>query len=854
VPGRLDVPDGGGRGTGVWRPDRRLRSQLTSSLPHKTLDDLGWPRLVAALAQRAATARGQERCRGLLPSLDAAAAGAVLDAAEELRAAAAERDSPPLGGIADLRAALARVEKEGVLEGVDLVAVAATARALARLGRWLRAGREKRLALAARAGRVADLVPLAARIESCFDERAALRDDASEALAGLRAEVAGMHERVRARIQSYLVDPALEPLLQDKFWTVRAERYVLPVKVEERRKVPGIVHDTSQTGATAFVEPEAVVELNNRLKIAAADVAREERRILAELSARVAAEAADLEEAAGAAEEVDALWARARLADELGATRPRVAAAQDDDRLELPGARHALLVLGGADVVANDLAVGGAARALVVSGPNAGGKTIALKTIGLAALMVRAGLAVPARAGAQVPVFDHVLSDIGDEQDLERDLSTFSARLLNLQRALGAARTGMLALLDELAVGTEPEQGAALAGAALEALVGRGAVVVATTHYGRVKALAAADGRMVNASFALDPERRRPTYRLTTGVPGVSSAFEIAESLGMEAAVVERARVLAGEGGGGGLERAIGSLAEERDALAATRAALEKERRALEHEREALKLKRSALDNQERKTLTGKRRELGEAIDRAAEALKRATAELRQASVSAAPGAGLGAAAGAAAGAASAAARAAIAGAKDAVRAAEAEEVPATPVGGEPLPAAEVRPGVEVQVAGLGAVGVVREVNGDRVVVEAAGKRLEARQGMLLRPPARAQRRAGTARAKVAASGGAAAGAGGAVAGAGAVLTPRSTENTLDLRGMRVEDALGELERFLDRALREQHDAVYVLHGHGTGAVKQATRDLLRRRAAWCTFRPGDPAEGGDGVTVVVLA
>ncbi len=384
-----------------------------------------------------------------------------------------------------------------------------------------------------------------------------------------------MRDELERALERLLDASDVAPHLQDRYFTQRDDRYVLPIRVDGRSRVRGLVHGSAQSGQTVFVEPEALVELNNRLKLAEWEVLEEERRILEELSAEVEAQMSAIQINLEVLAHLDLVDACARLAIDLRATPPELAAA--DEALDLRRARHPLIELAGRRCVPNDIVLP-AGHALVISGPNAGGKTVALKIAGLLSWMAKTGLHVPAQEGSCLPIFDVVRCDVGDAQSLERDLSTFSAHVQTLLGDLAAAKPGVLVLLDEIAGGTDPGEGAALAQAVLEALVETGAMVIATTHYDRLRLLPTADSRFINASVGFDLERLQPTFTLTIGIPGgVGGAGGRAAPSGSTARSVIARQTLSGEGPRGLEQLLLQDLEAERAKLSAARERAEAE-------------------------------------------------------------------------------------------------------------------------------------------------------------------------------------------------------------------------------------------------------------------------------------
>ncbi len=525
-----------------------------------TLVDLGWDKLLAELTKRARSRRGATLCAAIGP-LDIDAALARQREIGEARALRDEAQPMPLDGVHDLADALSRSEKGGALEPAALVDIASTLRAGAAAKRHVLKRRAIAPGLSGRAVLIDELDELASMLERAFrggstEEGGSesgptgprLADGASPALSSLRRRTRQIREELERALDRLLDASEVAPHLQDRYFTLREDRYVLPIRVEARAKVRGIVHGGSQSGQTVFVEPEALVELNNRKKLADWEVLEEERRILMELSAEVEAQMPAIQVNLEVLAQLDLVDACARLAIDLRAAPPELI--DRNGELDLRRARHPLMELSGKRCVPNDLIVGGG-QALVLSGPNAGGKTVALKIAGLLSWMARAGLHVPAQEGSRVPMFEVVRCDVGDAQSIERDLSTFSAHVQSLRAYLAVARPGALILLDEIAGGTDPGEGASLAQAVLEALVERGATVIATTHYDRLRLLPTSDARFKNASVGYDLEQLQPTFTLTLGIPGASAALSVARRLGLDprSAIVQarsRAKVRVG--------------------------------------------------------------------------------------------------------------------------------------------------------------------------------------------------------------------------------------------------------------------------------------------------------------------
>jgi DNA mismatch repair protein MutS2 len=803
-----------------------------TTLRDKTLGDLGWPRLLEHLAERTHTERG-ERVARALPLFEhrADAEGRIAETAEA-RLLFQLGEPLPFGGIREVGELLSRVQKGGVLAAEELVAVAETVLGIASLRRHLGHRQAQAPLLSALTAPVRELVHVSGPILDSIGEGAKLLDHASPALGPLRRKVAELHQELTRRVEGLLQDPAIAPYLQDRFYTQREERYVVPLRTDARSQVKGIVHGTSQSGQTLFVEPEEIVDRNNRLKIAESDVAEEERRILGELSAYVREEVPAIELGLEVATLLDVISAAARLAEALSASAPTIDQPPDGKgQLKLLEVRHPLMVLAGRECVQNDLALA-PGQGFILSGPNAGGKTVALKSAGLAALMVRAGLQVPAQVGSVVPWYTTILCDIGDDQSLDRNLSTFSAHLLHIAELVAIADPTSLLLIDELAVGTEPEQGAALAQAALEALADRGAHVIVTTHYERLKALAAADARFVNASVGFDPQAMRPTFRLHVGIPGSSGALALAERMGLPTALVERARDLLGPQNQS-LEELLAALASERRRLEDECAAAITVRRAAEVARREAEATLTSVKAREKELRKGLFDEAATAVRRAQHEADQLQTLLRKAQKAQKHE-----------GAPLTEIKATLAELKSGIRAHAPE--PAGPEG-HPLAPGEAAPGLRVVLPRMGGRGEVVDVLPDgRVLVQLGSLRTTASLADLRRDEAKPRRARPAEMAPRAVERA-------ALPAEDTLADCRTIDNTLDVRGTRVDEALAAFDHFVDDALLVPRQVIYVVHGHGTGALRAAIREHAKLHPAVTRSTPGTGRDGGEGVTLVWL-
>ncbi|MEZ4368470.1 MAG: Smr/MutS family protein [Kofleriaceae bacterium] len=766
----------------------------------KTLADLSWDVVVGAWAQRCATARGAQAVRAHPLFDDPAAARNRVAEISEARQLAASGAALPLGGIADVAGAVARVRKAAALEAAELVAVAETGRALTRLRAHLRGRGEVAPRLAERGHALLDLGHVYLPILDAFDADGRLVDHASDALGPLRRALAAITTQLDRRMEGMLSDERFAPYLQDGYYTQRDDRYVLPIRTDGKGFVRGIVHGTSQSGQTLFIEPDEIVELNNRKKLAECDVADEERRILARFSGWIAEEADGFDAGLAIAETLDVIAAAAVLADDLVASAPVI---DDAPRLALLHARHPLMLLAQRRCVANDLELA-AGHTLVISGPNAGGKTVALKAAGLAALMARAGLHVVAESGSVVGWFTDVRTDVGDAQSLEHDLSTFTGHIVNLGQMLAAAGPGLLVLIDEIAVGTDPEQGAALAQATLEALATAGATVIVTTHYERLKVLGATDPRFANAAVGYDLARMAPTFKLLPGTPGSSGALAVARRTGLPAGIVERAQAWLGDGGVR-VDELLATLVDQRRRLEEERVAVLDELEAVEAERAAAQRtrfdERAEQQVRSRPTLRGARSTGGW---RPAASWIRSAASCGAAKLDAT--------------AVQARARRIAVVAGEVARREPApvhrqggrrdgELVVGAPVivpslgGRATIAAPPVRGKVEVQLGRMRALVEVAEVQVDRhrAAQRAARPAPAAEASAATAPPVALVDARGDGRANA-----------------------RTVDTTLDVRGQRADEAVAAVERFIDEGLVTARESLFVVHGHGTGALRTA--------------------------------
>ena len=793
-------------------------------LDDKTLETLEFPLVLERLARHTAFSAGREAALALRPVSDRETV--VRRQRETAEAVQLDRIGAdvPLGGAHDVRALARGAERGQALSASEMMQVAATVRASQQVQRALARLSSEAPLLATVAGRIAALGPVRIVIEEALDDRGEVIDSASPELRTIRRERGEVHERLQQRMQAMLNSPAIRAALQDAIVTLRDGRYVLPVRSEARGAVRGVVHDSSASGATIFVEPMAVVDLGNRWRELQAQERHEVDRILREISAAIGAAADDLLDAVERLAQLDVALAKARLAKALdaralaqpGLDQPWLVDAPSE--LRLVEARHPLL---GGEVVPVTIAVGDGYRALLITGPNTGGKTVALKTAGLLCAMALAGLPVPAQEGTHVPVYEQLFADIGDEQSIEQSLSTFSGHITAIVDIIERAGPRSLVLLDELGAGTDPAEGGALAIAIVDRLVAAGAALIATTHHAELKLYAHQNEAVMNASVEFDVETLSPTYHLRIGLPGQSNALAIAAGLGMPPDVVEQAQA-----GVSTDEREMESLlgelrsqltaAEERaEHAAADRDEAERVRTDLERQLRELVAESDQMREQARERVHAEVRDAERLLDRMrrrveAARLEQAAADLERAREAAA----------------------ALEPDVDDRERPPREQPPAVTVA-PPAPDVELRTGLAVWLRGIPSPGEVltEPDESGEFDVQLGALRTRARVQQVERVDERSP----------------------AEVPAGTPPPPPPMADEIEVRGQRVDEALPAVEQYLDRAARAGHSRVRLIHGRGTGTLRRAVRELLEHHPLVSRFETADRGEGGEGVTVAFL-
>jgi DNA mismatch repair protein MutS2 len=793
----------------------------------KTLQTLEFPKILERLARYCAFPASTEKARQLQPTADIEEARSRQAATREAYSLLTTHPDQTIGGARDVRAAVDLANHGGVLLPNDLLDIKSTliaARTLARL--FERLGPQLPI-LTNIASQLPPPLGLIDTITRTISERGEILDTASEKLGNIRRDLRIAHERLLGKLQRMVGDPRNAPFLQEALITQRDGRYVLPLRAEFKGRIKSIVHDQSASGATLFVEPLSVVELNNEyreLQLAERD---EERRIFTDLSHQVGSHTVEILQTVDTIAELDLAFAKAKYADELRAFEPVLQPIRPSRDSHHPGttirlyqARHPLL--DPQSVVAVDVELDQQTYAMVITGPNTGGKTVTLKTIGLLALMAQAGLHIPVDSGSEISVFHDIYADIGDEQSIEQSLSTFSSHITNIIRILQKSDRRSLIILDELGAGTDPQEGAALARALLTHLLERGITTLVTTHHPELKAYAHTTQGVVNASVEFDLETLRPTYHLTIGLPGRSNALAIAQRLGMPGEIITSARAEL-DPTDLRTEDLLDEIHRQRDLSRQARQAAEQARDQASKLRAELAERLEAIEDERRQVLEKAHSEAGAEV----QALQEELRELRRMLTRARQP-------------------------LDALRIVEQkvaalEETIETPVerqvprlGETPL-YRPVRLGDKVRLRTLHTHGVVTSIGEEEAEIQVGILRVRTRLADL-QPVAESDQTAQPEPTP-----------GMDFMKPSQTDLPASPGFELDLRGRRADDAMEALERYLDSAYLAGLPFVRIIHGKGTGKLRQAVRQALQNHPHVGTFEAGGDKEGGDGVTVAKL-
>jgi len=785
----------------------------------KALETLEYPKIIQRLADRCHFSASREKALALHPST-------TMEEVETLQAETAEavrllsyHPGTTIGGARDLRPLMEDAARGILLEPEALLKVKYSLIAARDLKRFMADVEKEYPHLLEISSHLPGSLGLVDAITRAISDEGEIKDSASEDLARIRRELRQQHDRLRERMESMIHSSQISKYLQEPIFTQRGGRYVLPIRADAKGKVRGIVHDKSTSGATLYLEPERMVEANNRHRQLKVDEREEERRVLSALSRLVADKAKELKEMVETQAYFDLALARGRFAGDLDAHRPTLCPFPEDQQGKHPGvvlrlysARHPLLPRD--EVVPIDVSLDEDTYALIITGPNTGGKTVTLKTVGLLACMAQSGLHIPAAAGSEISLFKNVFADIGDEQSIEQSLSTFSSHITNIIHILEKATPHSLVILDELGAGTDPQEGAALARALMNHILGRGITTLVTTHHPALKAYAHTTPGVVNASVEFDLETLQPTYHLTVGLPGRSNALAIARRLGLRDDIVSEARQKINPADVQA-DDLLDEIRRQRKMAEEARQAAEKARRDAEDKRQELAQRLRDIEDERHHILEEVRRrardevedlrnevlhikervereeEAGEEVQEVEEKLEQVEEELSQ---------------------------------------------PVEPRRPDVVPARKEGPilvGSRVYIRSLDQMGVVESVDGGQAEVQVGNMRVRADVEDLEPTEEKVPEQKETT---------------------STVRKPKdisSPGTEIDLRGQRVDEALRNLEYYLDKAYVAGLPWVRIIHGKGTGRLRSAVRKELKSHSQVEEFERGDLNEGGDGVTVV---
>ena len=796
-----------------------------SELYDKSIRTLELPAVLEVLAQKAVSEAARERCRKLYPSSDLDEVRRLLDETDAARTRLGLYGSPAFSGVKDVSAALTRADHGGMLNTRELLDIAGLLTASRRVSEYDRDRQGEATVLDHYFSALHTNKYLEDRIRGAILDEETIADTASPELADIRRKMRVAATKGRQILQRIISSPSYAKVLQEALITQRDGRFVVPVKAECKGSLPGLVHDISSSGATLFVEPMGVVQANNELKELQAREEREIERILRQLSADCGNQMENILYDYDILVHLDVIFARAQLSYQMSAARPEV---RRRGGIVLRRARHPLL--DPAKAVPISVELGQQFDTLVITGPNTGGKTVTLKTLGLLCLMAQCGLHIPADDGSVVRVFDRVLADVGDEQSIEQSLSTFSAHMANIVQILQQADEQSLLLFDELGAGTDPVEGAALAIAVIQEVRSRGALTAATTHYAELKTFAMTTAGVENASCEFDVQTLRPTYRLLIGIPGKSNAFAISRRLGLDEHVIEAARAQM-DSESVRFEDVLTQLEEKRQRL--ERAQSEADRLWQQREEDARKARtfreqmEKAKENARSKGEAEAKRIVREAQAKV-DAIFAELDELRRQQQKRADFQQMNDA--------RANVRRGLNEAEALVRSRESDPEPI------PAPSRPIRVGDQVELPGVNRAAEVLTVNADgSLVLQAGTMKMTVKRGQVrlletaeeIQKKKKQQSRAQSSSPKI-------------------QLASRAASE-LDIRGYETLEAESVVDNYIDSAVMAKLGSVTIIHGKGTGALRKAVHEILRRNKAVKSFRLGRYGEGEAGVTIVEL-
>ena len=777
---------------------------------------LEFDKILERLAQNTSFSASRQLATSLRPSADLSEVRSRLSVTSEGRWLADNRSDLKVAGASDVRPLVERAALGGVLEPSDLLSIESTISA----GRRFRSALPKTSAatpiLSDRASSIPALDRLAQEITRCLDDRGEVLDSASQLLGRLRADIRVAHRRVLDHLERIMRSGIRAGFVQEAIITQRSGRYVLSVKAENRRQMRGVVHDQSASGATVYVEPLATVEMNNSFRRLQIREQHEIRRILHELSKQVGFNAPAMTATVELLAEIDLALAAGRLSAVQEASRPALSNQAGNRTIRMEGARHPLL---GESVVPIDFAMDDAHRVVVVTGPNTGGKTVALKTLGLLTLMAQSGLHVPANPGSRLAVFGRLFADIGDEQSIEQSLSTFSSHMTHVIEALDMADENTLILLDEIGAGTDPEEGSAIARATIRHLLKKGSWVVATTHFGELKVFAHETPAVINAAVEFDPGTLSPTYNLMMGLPGQSNALEIARRLGLDASILSDAGTML-DGGRLSLEGLLQDTRSELETASMLREEAKVAHQEVERMRCELAERLAQIETERAKAMQTARQQALEDLDEIRRDIRDLGDRVRDEEQRIAPGT-------------------ATRKVRELTKQLAARAQPAEPA--DRRSSRESRVGDRVMVQYLQQPGIVTSISqdGSEAEVQLDKARLRTPTNQLAPAASGPSSRYGRSRSSAVS------------------FVPRSSRPLapaeIDLRGFRAEDVQPALERHLNDAFMDGMASVRIIHGKGAGTLRRVVREHVGSHSIVRSASSAPQSEGGEGVTVIEL-
>ncbi|MFC6464798.1 endonuclease MutS2 [Marinilactibacillus sp. GCM10026970] len=784
----------------------------------KSFKTLDFPKVMNQLSTHAVSSLGKEKILALSPSSDYEEVKTRQEETDDGVRILKMRGGIPLSPFLDIRPHLKRANIGAALNGQEIAQIGKVIQSVREISQFFTQLKEDEIELNQLykiSNQFVLLRPLERTIYSVVDEGGYVLDDASTKLRGIRTAIKQTENRVRQKLES-IVRGSQARFLTDAIITMRNDRYVIPVKHENRSTFGGVVHDQSSTGQTLFIEPQSVVDLNNRLKQYQSEERSEVERILAELTNEIMPHTAEIEQNMTVLILLDFVNAKAKYAREIKGIRPLIS---KENHVSFIQARHPLLEEN--DVVANDLILGEQYQTMIITGPNTGGKTVALKTLGLLQLMGQSGLQIPVEEESVMGIFSSVFADIGDEQSIEQSLSTFSSHMTNIVNILSKIDENSLILLDELGAGTDPQEGAALAIAMLDAIAAKGSYVLITSHYPELKAYGYNRPQTINASMEFDVQTLSPTYRLLIGIPGRSNAFEIAKRLGLEEAIIESARQLM-SGESQSVDEMIQDLETKRkqadQATVSTKEELKNAQKIHEELKTAFKDYEIEKDNLKKKAES----EANRIIERAQKDANDIIENLRQRQLEGQAGANI--------------KEHEFIDAQTKLANLKTEEaaLKKNKVLQKQKRKKELKPGDSVQVESLGQKGILIEKSGNKQwVVQMGMLKMKLNESDLTQTQAEKEPKQARASLKSYSMG--------------------SVSTEIDLRGERVESALNRLDQYLDQAILSNYPKVTIIHGMGTGAVRKAVQDYLKKHAQVKTYGDAPANQGGSGATNVTF-